>query len=100
MESPISLGRAGYWEGRALEALGRDDDAQAAYAFGAEYQTSFYGQLAAERGDIPTDPALLGKEEYPDWRNASFLESTVLVGIEAAGDINEGLAVLLNDSSN
>lgn len=78
VQSPISLGRAGYWEGRALEALGRDDDAQAAYAFGAEYQTSFYGQLAAERGGIPTDPALLGREDYPDWRNASFLESTVL----------------------
>jgi soluble lytic murein transglycosylase len=47
--TPISLGRAGYWEGRALEALKRPDDARVAYTFGAEYQTSFYGLLAAER---------------------------------------------------
>ena len=79
VESPISLGRAGYWEGRALEALGREDDAQAAYAFGAEYQTSFYGQLAAERGGIPTDPALLGNERsIRIGATPAFLESTVL----------------------
>ena len=45
--TPISLGRAGYWLGRAHEAMGDAAAAQAAYAEGAAFQTSFYGQLAA-----------------------------------------------------
>ena len=58
--TPISLGRMGYWRGRALEAMGRDDEAMAAFREGARHQTSFYGQLAAERAGLPTDAALLG----------------------------------------
>lgn len=66
--SPISRGRAGYWIGRAHEALGDDAAAQASYADGAQFQTSFYGLLAAERGGLPTDPDLDGTETFPDWR--------------------------------
>ena len=78
VETPISLGRAGYWEGRAHEAMGDSEGASLAYAFGAEYQTSFYGQLAAERGGVPMDPSLTGASDHPDWRTAGFRESTVL----------------------
>lgn len=76
--SPISLGRAGYWLGRAHEAAGNTIAAADAYSLGALYQSSFYGQLAAERGGIATDPAILGEEEFPSWRSQSFLESSVL----------------------
>lgn len=78
VDTPISLGRAGYWEGRSLEAMGKPVDALAAYEFGAEFQTSFYGLLAAERAALPMDPALMGQERYPDWRKAAFLKSSVL----------------------
>lgn len=78
VETPISLGRAGYWEGRALEALGRDEEAQAAYAMGGAHQTSFYGLLAAEKAGMAMDPALIGNETYPDWRDAPWAESAVL----------------------
>ena len=78
VNTPISLGRAGYWEGRALEAMGAKADAEAAYGFGAEYQTSFYGLLAAERAGLPMDPALMGTESYPDWHGAPFLASSVM----------------------
>jgi soluble lytic murein transglycosylase len=74
--SPISMGRAGYWLGRAQEAAG-DAAAADAYALGARYQSSFYGQLAAERGDLPVDSTFLGDESYGDWRQASFTGSTV-----------------------
>ena len=47
--SPISKGRAGYWLGRAHAALGDADAAHKAYDMGAQFQTSFYGLLAAER---------------------------------------------------
>ncbi|ARE39460.1 Soluble lytic murein transglycosylase precursor [Rhodovulum sp. P5] len=78
VETPISLGRAGYWEGRALEALGRTAEAQAAYAKGGAHQSSFYGLLAAEKAGLAMDPALSGRETYPDWRDAPFANGSVL----------------------
>lgn len=81
--TPISLGRAGYWEGRALEALGRSEDAKAAYEFAAEYQTAFYGQLAAERAGLPTDPAVVGTESYPSWTSTPYAGSSVFIAGDA-----------------
>lgn len=77
VDSPISLGRAGYWLGRALEASGDAEGAAKAFEFGAQYQTSFYGLLAAEAGGLPPDPLLSGTEVFPDWRDASFTRSSV-----------------------
>lgn len=78
VSSPISLGRAGYWEGRAHEALGNDADAQAAFGFGAQYQTAFYGQLAAERLGQELDAVLISEPSYPDWRETSLAQSDLL----------------------
>ncbi len=75
--TPISRGRAGYWIGRTYEALGNAKAAKASYADGAEYQSSFYGLLAAERGGIAFDQSLAGSAALPDWREASFMGSTV-----------------------
>ncbi|MEP5198180.1 MAG: lytic transglycosylase domain-containing protein, partial [Paracoccaceae bacterium] len=91
VETPISLGRAGYWEGRAYEAMDDAENARLAYAFGAEYQTSFYGLLAAERGNVPMKPSLTGRETYPNWRKASFAGDTVFSAARlfiASGDLN------------
>ncbi|MHA7875642.1 lytic transglycosylase domain-containing protein [Roseivivax sp.] len=77
VDTPISLGRAGYWLGRAREAAGDVTGADDAYAFGAQYQTSFYGLLAAERAGLPPEPRLDGQEEFPDWRGASWTETSV-----------------------
>lgn len=76
--SPISKGRAGYWLGRALEAAGDETGAAAAYRDGARFQTSFYGQLAAERAGLPADPLLAGWEQFAPWTEASFAGSSVL----------------------
>lgn len=73
--TPISLGRAGYWLGRAHEAAGDADAAAEAYALGAEFQSSFYGQMAAERAGIAPDPAFLADEAFGDWREAPFILS-------------------------
>ena len=62
--SPISLGRAGYWIGRAQEALGDPEAAALAYTEGAEHQTSFYGLLSAERAGLPIDPGLAGVDDF------------------------------------
>lgn len=89
VSGPISLGRAGYWEGRAHAALGDTESARAAYAFGAEHQTSFYGLLAAEAGGLSMDPALAGDERFADWRGAAFLRAPVFQAammLNRAGD--------------
>ncbi|MEM0986513.1 MAG: lytic transglycosylase domain-containing protein [Pseudomonadota bacterium] len=49
VSTPISKSRSDYWSGRALEALGQSDEAQAAYADAALFPYTYYGQLAAER---------------------------------------------------
>ncbi|MEM6312085.1 MAG: lytic transglycosylase domain-containing protein [Pseudomonadota bacterium] len=53
VRSPISQGRAGYWQGRALRALGRVAEADQAFTAGAAHQSSFYGLLAAEAAGLP-----------------------------------------------
>ena len=73
VRSVISRGRAGYWVGRAYEAMEQTDRAVEAYADGAQYQTSFYGLLAAERGGFPVDPDLDGQEGFGDWRNSDLV---------------------------
>ncbi len=53
VNTPISSGRAGYWLGRAGDPEG--------YKFGAQFQTSFYGQLAAEAAGIAPDQSLIAE---------------------------------------
>jgi soluble lytic murein transglycosylase len=77
VETPISLGRAGYWEGRAHDLRQDSENARLAYAFGAEYQTSFYGLLAAEKAGLPMDPSLTGRETFPNWKDTSLADSSV-----------------------
>ena len=47
--NPITLARAGYWQGRAAEAMGRRDEARAHYEAAARYSTAYYGQIARAR---------------------------------------------------
>ncbi len=74
----ISLSRAEYWTGRAEEAAGRSEAAQAAYRAAAGYSTAFYGLLAAERLGLNLDAKLLDDSRPADWRQAAFARSSVL----------------------
>ncbi len=47
--NPISLGRAGYWLGRAAEAAHRPQEARKHYESAARWTTSYYGQIARAR---------------------------------------------------
>lgn len=49
VSTPISLSRADYWYGRALEQMGETAKAQEAYRAAAVHNYAYYGQLAAER---------------------------------------------------
>ncbi|MBV7380195.1 lytic transglycosylase domain-containing protein [Maritimibacter dapengensis] len=102
VDTPISLSRAGYWEGRAHEALGNAEAARAAYAFGGEHQTAFYGLLSAEKAGLPLDPKLAGTEEFPDFRQASFWGTPIMEAARltwAAGEtyLTERMVVHLSE---
>ena len=91
VETPISVGRGGYWLGRAYAALGDVDKAHEAYAKGAEFQSSFYGLLAAETLGRAFDPALVTPPQLPPWRSADFLNSSVVEAgllLLQAGDLS------------
>lgn len=89
VETPISLSRGKYWEGRALEALGREDEANAAYSVGGEHQTAFYGLLAAEKAGLPMDPKLAGTEEFPDYEEASFWGTPIMEAARLTAKLDE-----------
>ena len=63
--------------GRAYDTLGQKDQAKAAYIKGAEHQTSYYGILAAEQAGIGFGPEFFEWSELPDWRTASFVNTSV-----------------------
>jgi soluble lytic murein transglycosylase len=44
--NPITLARAYYWQGRAADAEGREQEARAFYRQAASHPTAYYGQLA------------------------------------------------------
>ena len=87
---PITRSRGAYWTGRALEAL-EDPSAPAAFARAAEFQTAFYGLLAAERLGLPYDPAIAGTEAFPDWRRSDLLGrdlTQAMLHLLSAGDLD------------
>ena len=89
--SPISRGRAGYWIGRAHEAMSNTEEASAAYAEGAQYQTSFYGLLAAERADLPIDPLLDGSETFSPGQDTPLTENDLFEAgllLQASGELS------------
>lgn len=76
-ETPISVSRAAYWQGRAHEAIGQAAQARAAYERAAEHPIAYYGQLARARLGLPdlplrrTDAA--GLQHLPGYRGVALL---------------------------
>lgn len=90
--SPITQGRVWYWLGRAHEANGNPEKAKEGYTVAARFPTSFYGQLAAARANIPPDPRLTGIPGA-NWKGARFLSSDIFrtgVLLHQAGERYEG----------
>lgn len=68
--NPTAIARAGYWQGRALEELGRMQEARAAYQSAAEQSTSYYGQLSRARLGLPQ----IALKEAPNHSRSSQYE--------------------------
>jgi peptidoglycan lytic transglycosylase len=83
--NPTALARAGYWQGRAAEAMGRSQDARAAYQSAAAQSTSYYGQLARSKLGLPQ----LGlREAPPRARGSERLE--IVRAVELLYALDEG----------
>ncbi len=54
--NPHALSRADYWRARALEALGRRDEARQYYEAAAQHSTVYYGQIARAKLGLPDLP--------------------------------------------
>jgi len=82
VSTPISLGRAAYWAGRAADAAGDPDGARRWYGRGAEQSTTFYGQLASARlGSRAITLAVAGP---PDPQKVDALRSSELMRVTEA----------------
>jgi soluble lytic murein transglycosylase len=82
--NPTALARAGYWQGRALEAAGRAQEAHAAYTAAAEQSTSYYGQLARAKLGLPQ----IELNAAPAGRGAERLE--IVRAVQLLYDLDEG----------
>ena len=79
---PINQAKASYWIGRSYEKLSKPHDMMAAYEIGSQFQTTFYGQLAAERGNFSADSTLVDGFDRYGWETAEFMKrSTVKAAI-------------------
>jgi len=81
--NPTTLARAGYWKGRAAEAMGRMQEARSYYASAAEQSTSYYGQLARAKLSMPQ----LVLNEVPRARGAERLE--IVRAVQLLFDLDE-----------
>jgi soluble lytic murein transglycosylase len=100
-ETPISVARACYWQGRAAEALGKADEAKDFYGRAGEHPVAYYGQLAR---------AKLGLTELPVRRTVAaslahlpgFRAARLLYAIDApdlAGQLLLDLAQRMQDTA-
>ncbi len=88
--SPISRGRAGYWIGMAHLAMGNAAAADQAFADGAQYQTSFYGLLAAEAGGLAFDVAPSAAPRA-NWRETPLARAPLFQAgmlLQASGELS------------
>jgi soluble lytic murein transglycosylase len=93
--NPTALARAGYWQGRAYEALGRTSEARTAYQSGAAHSTSYYGQLARAKLGLPQ----IALREPPGSRTRGIERFEVVRALELlyALDERDLAATMLSD---
>jgi soluble lytic murein transglycosylase len=87
--SPISLGRAAYWCGRAYETLNENANAQNWYRKAVVNGTTYYGQLAATKlygnSSISAPAPALGSEAQSDFEDS--IQAARIAALEQVGEL-------------
>ena len=76
--NPINQAKASYWIGRSYEELGLSIKMKNAFEEGAKYQTTFYGQLSAERANRPAEINLTIENQKYYWSEEDFLSKSTI----------------------
>lgn len=100
--SPITKGRALYWQGRAAEAQGDVIASKAFYGEGARYITTFYGQLAAEKAGVrelrlDRDPVITQADRARFYGREQVRAARILADI-GAKDLFRSLVLHIDDT--
>jgi len=88
VSNPITLARSEYWQARALEQLGRRDEARAHLEAAARYPTAYYGQIARARLGLGEITLRRPPEPTPAQR-ASLMGLEVVRAVEMLYAVNE-----------
>jgi soluble lytic murein transglycosylase len=86
--NPHALSRAGYWQGRAAEAMGQQAQARAFYAKAAEHTATYYGQLARARLGV-ADLGLRGPPHFSSQERAALSKLEVVRAVEILYALDE-----------
>lgn len=101
VSTPISLSRADYWYGRALEQMGEQEQAQSAYEAAAVHNFSYYGQLAAERISQTqlqlSNTVTPSAEDREAFRNRSIIKTLRLLGEAGENGLFRQIAYHIDD---
>ncbi len=99
--SPITRARAMYWRGRAVEEMAGYEVADIFYSSAAQFKTTFYGQLAAEKLgltelNLGTDPEITSadRQQFESRDTVKALRLLMKIGNR---DLFRTLALQLDD---
>jgi soluble lytic murein transglycosylase len=93
ISNPIALARAGYWRGRAAEAMNKTQEARAHYEQAARHSTAYYGQLARARLGLP-EIALASPPVPSAEKRAALAHNEVVRATEMLYAVNENDLVI------
>ena len=96
-ETPTSIARVAYWQGRTAESIDTPDagtKAKAFYAIAAAHGSTYYGQLAREALGLKTDPVREPTQEATGPQRAEAVRVVEL--LYAAGDKDSAYALAVD----
>ena len=87
-QNPHALGRGGYWQGRAAEAMGQNAQAKAFYEAAAQHTATYYGQLARARLGLK-ELGLRGPPEFAPQEREALSNLEIVRAAEILYALNE-----------
>ncbi len=87
--SPISKARGANWAGRAAEGLKKKTDAQKWYAEAAQWSTTYYGQLAAQRAGHRGPLALPAMPEPTKQQRAEYFQGELARVVQQLHEVEQ-----------
>jgi soluble lytic murein transglycosylase len=103
VSSPVSQSRALYWRAKAAEALGQRDEAERLLNEAARFNFTYYGQLAATRGDRTATLSLPDTSRVSDAARNRFENRELVRALRLMAEVGaqrdfESIAFYLDDT--